>query len=391
MRHVVVIGAGFGGLKAVEELHARDPRLALTLIAPEPTFLYWPSFVWVPSGRRDPDELTVDVRDWLDAHGAAYHRGHIRTVRDGGRRVETDQGTLANDGLVVASGGRALTTAPGEAHTLSICAGAAAALAIRDRLRGLDGGHLAFGVAGNPEHRPAMRAGALLELVFAVDRQLREKNRRARFRLALFSPEAEVGARPGDRGVERLLARLERLGVELHLGGRIERFEADRVVTSRGEIASDLTVFMPGLTGPDWLAASELPVTASGHVAVDARARVDGLERVYAVGDSAAFPGPRWQAKQAHTAELQAETAAANLVRELHGGAPERTVRHEVINILDDLDTAAFVFRDDRGEIMLPPNPLAHYLKLGLEAKALRKYGPLRRPPRRLQPADAGA
>ena len=382
MSHVVVIGAGFGGLKAVEELHARDPLLEVTLVAPEPAFVYWPSFVWVPSGRRDPDDLTVDVRDWLDAHGAAFHAGRVEAVRDGGRTVVTDGGTLEADGLVVASGGAPVDDVPGLEHTLSICAGAEAARAIRDRLAALDGGRLALGVAGNPKHRPAMRAGPMLELVFALDRQLREEGRRERFALTFFTPEADVGARPGDRAVEGLLARLERLGVRLELGGRIERFTADGVVTDRGDLAADLTIFMPGLTGPSWLARSALPVTASGHLAVDARARVEGLERVYAVGDSAAFPGPLWQAKQAHTAELQAEAAAANLVAELRGRTPERAVRHEVINVFDSLDRAAFVYRDGRGQIMLPPNPVAHYLKLGLEAQALRKYAPLRRPAR---------
>jgi sulfide:quinone oxidoreductase len=294
----------------------------------------------------------------------------------------TDTGVLANDGLVVASGGASIDTIPGMEHTLSICAGASSARAIRDRLAALDGGRLAFGVAGNPKHRPAMRAGPLLELAFAVERQLRDEGRRARFGLDLFSPSAELGVRPGDAAVERLLARLEQIGVRLHLGCRIERFGPDRVVTDRGEIESDLTIFMPGMTGPAWLAAGELPVSASGHVAVDARARVAGLARVYAVGDCAAFPGPVWQAKQAHTAELQAEAAAANLARELRGHAPERTVRHEVINVVDNLDRAAFFYRDERGEIMLPPNPVAHYLKLGLEAKALRKYAPLKRPAR---------
>ena len=41
MLHVVVVGAGFGGLKAVEELRARHAGVAITLVAPSPRFLYW--------------------------------------------------------------------------------------------------------------------------------------------------------------------------------------------------------------------------------------------------------------------------------------------------------------------------------------------------------------
>lgn len=383
MSHVVVIGSGFGALKAVEALRRRDPRLGITLTAPEPHFHYWPSLVWVPSGRRDPDELTVDVRDWLARQGAAYHRGRVEAVRDGGRTVVTDTGTLTADGLVVASGGRFLRAIPGIEHALTICEGAASARAIRDRLARLEGGRIVFGFAGNPKHKPAMRGGPLFELLFAVDAQLRRERRRDRFRLAFVTPNPEPGKRLGDRAAERLLQRMERQGVAAHPGRGIERFAADRVVTDREEIASDLTIFMPGMTGPDFLDASELPVTESGHVAVDDRARVNGLERVYAVGDAAAFPGPDWQAKQAHAAELQAEVAARNLVDECRGVVPARTVRHEVICVLDSLDQGIFVYRDARRQVMLPPTRLAHYLKLGLEAKYLRKYAPTRRAVRR--------
>jgi len=39
-------------------------------------------------------------------------------------------------------------------------------------------------------------------------------------------------------------------------------------------------------------------------------------------GDAGSFPGPDWQPKQAHMADLQAVTAAKNLVRKLNGGQP---------------------------------------------------------------------
>ena len=380
MRHVVVIGSGFGALKAVRELRRRGPGLAITLAAPQPHFHYYPSLVWVPSGRRAPEALTVDVRDWLARQGAAYHQGRVEAVRDGGRTVVTDTGVLANDGLVVASGGTFLRTIPGIAHVHTLCAGGDAARTIRDRIREMAGGRIAFGFAGNPKHRPAMRGGPLFELVFAVDNQLEKEGRRDRFELTFFTPAPQPGVRLGERASAELVRRLERRGIAVHNGAAIARFEPDRVVTAAGEIASDLTIFMPGMTGPSWLAASALPMTESGHVAVDEHARAVGLERVYAIGDSAAFPGPDWQAKQAHAAELQAKTAARNLANALAGRPATAKVRHEIVCVLDDLDRGVLVYRDAKRQVVLPPLRLAHWMKLALERMFLRRYAPRRRP-----------
>jgi len=386
--HVVVIGAGFGGLKAVEELRARHAGVAITLVAPSPRFLYWPSLVWVPSGWREPEDLTVDVRDWLFRQRAAYHEAAVVGVRDGGRTVETTAGALAADGLIIASGATTAAAIPGSEHAFAICGGLDAARGIRDRLRALAGGRIVLGFADNRDHPPAARGTPVLELAFTLDEQLRRARRRGRFRLDLLLPpgaDAAAGAMAG------LVRRLRARGVAVHPDRRVERFAADRVVTDRDAFASDLTVFSPALSGPGWLAASDLPATASGHVAVDERARVEGLERVYAVGDAAAFPGPAWQTKQAHTAELQAETAARNLARELQGHAPRERVRHEVIHVVDGLGHGAFVYRDGRGEWALPPTRLGHYLKLGLEQAALRRYAPRGRRPgaRGAVPGDA--
>ena len=384
MSHVVVIGSGFGALEAVHALRRRDSDLAITLTAPQPHFHYYPSLVWVPSGRRAPEELTVDVRDWLARHGAAYHQGRVEAVRDRGRTVVTDTGVLANDGLVVASGGTFLNQIPGVEHVHTICEGGHAAAGIRDRLAAMDGGRIAFGFAGNPKHRPAMRGGPLFELLFAIDNQLRKEGRRERFELAFFTPAPQPGVRLGERASAELVRRMERLGVAVHTGAPIARFAPDRVVTRDAEIPSDLTVFMPGMRGPAWLEDSELPRAESGHVAVDAHARAEGLERVYAIGDSAAFPGPEWQAKQAHGAELQAATAARNLAAELEGRPATATVRHEIVCVLDDLDRGVFVYRDAKRQVVLPPLRVAHWLKLALERMFLRRYAPRRRtaPPR---------
>ena len=376
MTHVVVTGAGFGALRAVQELRRRDLDLEITLVAPKPVFTYYPSLIWVPSGFRQPDELSVDVRDYLQSLHVHYLQASVTGVRDSGRTLETDRGKLSNDGLLLANGGRFLTGIAGIDNALTLCQGGASAREIGRRIAEMDGGRIALGFAGNPQHKPAMRGGPMFELAFCLDNQLRREGRRERFELTFFSPNPRPGKRLGERAVEGLLARLDRQDIHTHLGHKIDRFEPGRVVTDGGRVEADLIVFMPGMTGPGWVHDSDLPVTDSGHIQVDARACVPGLQQVYAVGDCAAFPGPDWQAKQAHSADIQAKTAAQNLLTEFRGVAPQATVKHEIVCILDSLRDGVLVFRNRDRQVVLPPVRPAHWAKVALEKAFLWKYGP---------------
>jgi len=117
------------------------------------------------------------------------------------------------------------------------------------------------------------------------------------------------------------------------------------------------------MTGPAWLADSELPVSPGGLILADRHCRVSGLERTYVAGDSGSYPGPDWAPKQAHMADLQAKTAAVNLAMELAGKPVTETFRWELICIIDMLDRGVLVFRNEKRQFVLPPCRLMHWAK----------------------------
>jgi len=373
MSHFVVIGAGFGGLTAIRELRKRDAKVEITLVAPQAEFLYLPSLIWIPSGLREPGDLKINLEAFLKRHRVNFHRGRVTGLREGGRVVVTDAGEVRNDGLIIASGGRFMKKLPGIEHSIAICEGVDAAMRIRDRLRDMSGGTIALGFAGNPLEPSAMRGGPIFELLFCLRTQLKREKRLKNFKFVFFSPAPRPGERLGPKAVDSLLRRMHHFGVETHLGAKILHFAPGKILTERAEIAADLILFMPGMTGPDWAEASGLTLTPSGHFKADEMARVEGAERVYAVGDGAAFPGPQWQAKQAHAADLQAVAAAENLLHELKGVEPTRAFKHEIICIVDTLDKGMLVFRDEKRALALPPSFLGHWAKRIFEKRYLAK------------------
>ena len=371
---IVVLGTGFGALSTVRALRAGGCTDPITMIGPRAELHYLPGTIWIPSGLRTRADLVVPLGNFFQRMNVQHHQASVTGLSDDGRVVHTTAGDVANHALVIASGARFIRKLPGIEHAVVPCEGIDAAERVRDRLRAMDGGTIAIGFGANPHEPSAVRGGPMFEFLFGIERQLRREGRREQFKLVFFNPSPKPGIRLGEKTVAQLLARMQRQGIETHLGHKMLRFEADKVVTEGGEFAADLILFMPGLTGPAWLDQSTLPRSPGGMVAADAQCRVAGFERVYVVGDSGSFPGPDWMPKQAHMADLQAEAAAHNLLAELAGGRGERGFKVELVCIIDAIDQGTLVYRTEQQQIVLPPNRLMHWAKRSFERRYLKQY-----------------
>jgi len=372
MTPISIVGNGFAALTAAKRLRHRLPTAEITLIAPAPEFVYYPSLIWVPTGLRHGDELRIDINRYLARLGVRFHQGRATGLRDGGRIVLTDTGEVPNDALLIASGGQFLKKLSGIEHTLTVCGGIPIAQTLRARLTEMRGGTIAVGFGANPLEPVAVRGGPMFELLFGIDGWLRHEGRRERFKLVFFNASTEPGKRLGESAVHGLLREMSRRGISTHLGHKLLGFDADRIKTEGGEIPADLILFMPGMTGPDWAQASGLPLSAGGFFRADELCRVPDSDRVYVAGDAGCYPGPDWMPKQAHMADLQARAAVDNLWSELQGRAPTARFRAELICIVDAYDRGMLVYRDTRRTVVLPPLRLLHWMKRAFEWLYLR-------------------
>jgi sulfide:quinone oxidoreductase len=373
-KSITVLGAGFAGLSTVRELRKRDAAVEITLVAPRAELHYLPGIIWIPSGLRRREQLVIPLDDFLRRQRVRFVAGEVTGLADRGRSVRTSGGEVANDALVIATGGRFIKKLPGIEHAITPCEGIAAAERIRDRLAALAGGTIAVGFAGNPQEPTAVRGGPMFEFLFGIDSQLRREGRRDKFELVFFNPTTEPGNRLGPRAVKHLLAEMARRGIRTHLGHKMVRFEAGQVVTEGGAFAADLILFMPGMTGNAWFDATELPRSPGGLLQADAQCRVPGWERVYVAGDSGSFPGPDWMPKQAHMADLQAAAAAQNLLGDLAGRPSQQGFKVELMCIVDAIDQGTLVWRTPERNLLLPSSRLFHWAKRAFEWEYLRQY-----------------
>jgi len=374
MKRITIIGAGFGALTAVRKLRASKQNFDITLVAPKPEFIYLPSTIWIPSGVRQGGDLRLPLERFFRHKNVKYHQGSATGIKEAGRVLVTDSGEIENDALIIASGGRFIKKLPGIEHAITPCEGISASEKIRDRLAELQSGTIAIGFSGNPKEPSAMRGGPMFEFLFGIDEQLRKEKRRDKFEIIFFTPAPKPGARLGPRAVQGLLDEMEKRSIKTHLGHKMKAFTEGSVVTEGGEFDADLILFMPGMTGNKWFDNTELPRSEGGLIKADKYCRAEGWDKVYVAGDSGSFPGPDWLPKQAHMADLQAKSAAKNLLLEFEGKPPSETYKAELLCIVDCCKSGIFVARTNKHNIMLPPSRLFHWMKRGFEWWYLREF-----------------
>ncbi len=375
---ITIIGAGFAALTAVKEIRKHNHSADITLISPAAEFIYLPSLIWIPSGKRTANDLRIDLIAFFKKYNVTHYSGTVTAIKDAGRTVVTDNGEVTNDALLIASGGRFIKKLPGIEHAITICEGIESAEKMRDKIKAMDGGTIALGFAGNPKEPSAMRGGPMFELLFGLDTQLRQEKRRDKFKLIFFCPAKKPGARLGEGAVKGILKDIEKRGIETHLGHKMKSFEEKdntyKVTTEGGEFDTDLIIFMPGMTGPSFAAKTEMPLSPGGLIQSNMHCQIEGFKNCYVAGDAGSFPGPDWKPKQAHMADLQAVAAVKNMLDELDGKAASHTFKYELVCIIDSNNKGVLAFRNEKRTMVIPPLRILHLAKKSFEWLYLRRY-----------------
>ncbi|HRI97994.1 MAG TPA: FAD-dependent oxidoreductase, partial [Nocardioides sp.] len=107
-KSVVVLGSNFGGmtaaLKVKHELHG---DVDVTVVSPADRFLFTPSLIWMPFGKRTAGDITFPVQPTLEHHGIEFVHAAATAVDAVAHTVSLDDGrVLTYDYLVIATGYR---------------------------------------------------------------------------------------------------------------------------------------------------------------------------------------------------------------------------------------------------------------------------------------------
>ena len=297
---VLVIGGGFAGGSVARELGRRGA----TIISPENYMLYTPMLPEAASGTLEPRHVVVPLRA-MCPH-AELVLGHAVAHDTAGRRVqvrtENELFWIGYDELVVTVGAVSRTLPiPGLAEHAFGFKDLADAIQLRNHvLRRIE----AANAAGTAAHRRreltfvfvgAGYAGveALAELSDLVRDALRFyprlRHEPQHWVLVDAAPKIlpEIPKRLGEYAARELARR----GVDIRVSTTLDEVTAETARLSDGEtLLTHTVVWTAGVRASGAVHLFDVPLDERGRIVVEPTLRVEGHERVWALGDCARVP-----------------------------------------------------------------------------------------------------
>jgi sulfide:quinone oxidoreductase len=310
--HVVILGAGFGGLELASRLSdSLADEVRVTLIDQNESFTFGFSKLDILFGKREAAAVRLHYRD-IAKEGVEFRQERVTAIDPAARQVMTDRASYDADVLVVALGAGYDTAAtPGFAEGGHEYYSIAGAERMRDALPGFTGGTILIGVLGQPFKCPP----APFEGAFLLHDQLVERGIRDESEIRVIAPmSAPVPVTP--EVSQRFLDELEARGIEYMAKNRVVELDPsskEAVLDSGERMPYDLFVGVPVHRVSAVVAQSGL--TVDGWVAVDRRNLLTPFPNVYAVGDVVGIP----MAKAGVFAENAAAVVADDIGARLRG------------------------------------------------------------------------
>ncbi|MDM7322563.1 MAG: FAD-dependent oxidoreductase, partial [Gammaproteobacteria bacterium] len=196
MAHIVILGAGIGGMPAAyeaRELLGKEHQI--TVINAVDYFQFVPSNPWVAVGWRTRDEITFPIEPYLKRKGIDFIASTVNKIDADQNTLHLDNGTTVKyDYLIIATGPKLNFAAiegagPHGGYTHSVCTVDHAELAYQDFQKLCENpGPVIIGA-----FQGASCYGPAYEYVFILDAALRKKKLRNKVPITFVTAEPYIG------------------------------------------------------------------------------------------------------------------------------------------------------------------------------------------------------
>jgi len=399
MSHIVILGAGIGGLPSAYELRAvLGSHHKITLINERDYFQFTPSNPWIAVGKRARKAITFELRPYLEKKEINFIDKRVTIVKAEKNQVVFNGGTsLGYDYLVIATGpSLAFNEVEGsgpDGYTQSICTTAHAEQAYDayTSLLSKGSGHIIIGAMPS-----ASCFGPAYEFAFILDSEMRRKKIRHKFKITYVTSEPYIG-HLGLGGVGDSKGLLESEFRSHHIdwivNAQTTRVEEGRMwveeLSDNGEklkdheLEFDFSMMLPAFRGVDAVAKVKSLCDSRGFVMVDEYQRNPSYQNIYSAGVCIAIPPvdktpvPTGAPKTGYMIESMVTAIAQNIKANIEGRRPHKKATWNAICLADMGDSgAAFVALPQ-----MPPRNVAwikkgkwvHAAKIAFEKYFIRK------------------
>ena len=298
MKEIVVIGGNFAGLTAAFEMKRRmKGEVHVTVVSKIRDFVYIPSLIWVPFGRRRAEDITFDIETPLARKGIDFRHDEVVKILPEADRIQLKGGgELAYDQLVIAAGAQFNWEAtPGlgpKGHSRSIFSPPHATATFEAWKEFVENpGDVVVGATPG-----ASCMGAGYEYLMNLDYYLRKAKIRDKVKVTWVTPEPYLGhfGIGGMKGGEALLKKFFKMfDIQYRADAAIAEVRADSVVLADGEvIKAKWKMLVPPFKGQDFVLASEGLGDEKGFIPTTDDYRHVKYPKIFAAGLAVKVPNP---------------------------------------------------------------------------------------------------
>lgn len=365
MAHIVIMGAGLGGMPmAFEMREIARPEDRVTVVSNNAKFHFVPSNPWVAVDWRKREEIELEIAPILAKRKIDFDPVGVKRVHPAENRLELADGrSLDYDFLIIATGPKlAFDEVEGlgpQGHTQSICHvdHASHAQGEWEKFVADPGPIVAGAVQG------ASCFGPAYEFTMIMETDLRRRKLRDRVPMTFVTSEPYIG-HLGLGGVGDSKGLMESIFRDKHIkwicNAKVTKIEAGKMFVTEHdeegkpkkehELPFKYSMMLPAFKGVDAVFGIEGLTNPRGFILIDPYQRNPKFQNIYSVGVCVAIPPvevtpvPTGTPKTGYMIESMVTATAHNIRAVLDGKGPDRKATWNAVCLADFGDSgAAFV------------------------------------------------
>jgi len=399
MAHIVIMGAGIGGMPTAYEMQEKiRSGDKVTVISNSETFHFTPSNPWVAVKWRTRKDIEFPVRAYLERKGISFIPTGVKRVHPEKNQVELGDGKLVDyDYLVIATGPKLAFEeieglGPNGGFTYSVCH-VDHAMKSHDEWEHFckSPGPIVVGAV-----QGASCFGPAYEYALIMETDLRRRKIRNKVPMTFVTAEPYIG-HLGLGGVGDSKGMLESEMRDKHIkwicNAKVTKVEAGKMYVTevdeagnekkKHELPFAYSMMLPAFKGVDAVFGIEGLTQARGFIIVDEHQRNPKYKNIFAVGVCVAIPPveatpvPVGTPKTGYMIESMVSATVHNIQAELNGNPADHKATWNAVCLADFGDTGiAFVAMPQ-----IPPRNVnwfsegkwVHFAKVAFEKYFIRK------------------
>jgi sulfide:quinone oxidoreductase len=393
MAHIVIMGAGIGGMPTAYELKAKlGSNHQITVVNAVDYFQFVPSNPWLAVGWSKREKITFPIRPYLEKKGINFIAEPVTKIDAELNAVQLADGQALNYDYLVITTGPKLSfdevegAGPNGGYTHSICSVDHAEKswdAYQEFIQ--DPGPVIIGAMPG-----ASCFGPAYEYAFIVNKDLRKRKLRKKVPITYVTSEPYIG-HLGLGGVGDSKGMLEseyrNNDIKWITNAKVTKVEAGKMYVTELDMHGNMlkehelpfkySMMLPAFKGVEPVAAVEGLCNPRGFVLIDEHQRSKKYRNIFAAGVCVAIPPvevtpvPTGAPKTGYMIESMVTAIAHNIAADLNGQPADAKATWNAICLADMGDTgAAFVAIPQippRNASWMKKGKWVHYAKIAFE------------------------